>query len=43
MLVNLKDITAIAEQNNMAIGAFNAPNLETVRAAIDTAEKLGCP
>lgn len=43
MLVNLRDITAIAEQNNMAIGAFNSPNLESIRAAIDTAEKLGCP
>ena len=43
MLVNLKDITAIAEQNNMAVGAFNSPNLESVRAAIDTAEKLGLP
>lgn len=43
MLVNLKDICAIAEQNNMAIGAFNAPNLETVRAAIATAEELHLP
>lgn len=43
MLVNLRDITAIAEQNNMAIGAFNSPNLETVRAAIDTAEELHLP
>ena len=43
MLVNLRDITAIAEQNNMAIGAFNSPSLESARAAIDTAEKLGYP
>lgn len=43
MLVNLRDISAIAKQNNMAVGAFNSPNLETVRAAIDTAEKLNLP
>ena len=43
LLVNLRDITAIAEQNNMAIGAFNSPSLESARAAIDTAEKLGYP
>ena len=43
MLVNLRDITAIAKQQNMAIGAFNSPNLESVRAAIDTAEKLNLP
>ena len=43
VLVNLRDITAIAEQNNMAIGAFNSPSLEAVRAAIDVAEKLGYP
>ena len=43
MLVNLRDITAIAEQNNMAIGAFNSPSLESARAAIDTAEKLVTP
>lgn len=43
MLVNLSEITAIAEQRNMAVGAFNSPSLESVRAAIDTAEQLGCP
>ncbi|MDY2776798.1 MAG: class II fructose-bisphosphate aldolase [Collinsella sp.] len=43
MLVNLRDITAIAEQNNMAIGAFNSPSLESARAAVDMAEKLGYP
>lgn len=43
MLVNLRDITAIAEQNNMAIGAFNTPSLEATRAAIDAAEKTGYP
>lgn len=43
MLVNLRDICAIAEQNNMAIAAFNTPSLEAVRAAIDAAESTGYP
>ena len=43
MLINLRDICAIAEQNNMAIASFNTPSLEAVRAAIDAAEKTGCP
>ena len=43
MLVNLRDICAIAEQNNMAIAAFNTPSLEAVRAAIDAAEATGYP
>lgn len=43
MLVNLRDICAIAEQNNMAVGAFNSPSLESARAAVDMAEKLGYP
>lgn len=43
MLVNLRDICAIAEQNNMAIAAFNTPSFEAVRAAIDAAENTGYP
>ncbi len=43
MLVNLRDICAIAEQNNMAIGQFNAPSFEAVRAVIDAAEQTGYP
>ena len=43
MLVNLRDICAIAEQNNMAVGSFNAPSLEAVRATIDAAEQTGYP
>lgn len=43
MLVNLRDIMAIAEQNNMAVGAFNTPSFEGVRAAIDAAEETGLP
>lgn len=43
MLINLRDICAIAEQGNMAIGQFNTPSMEAVRAAIDAAEKTGYP
>lgn len=43
MLINLRDISAIAEQNGFAVGAFNCPSLEHVRAVVDTAEKLGLP
>lgn len=43
MLVNLRDICAVAEQNNMAIGSFNAPSLEAVRATLDAAEETGMP
>ena len=43
MLVNLRDICAIAEQNNMAIGSFNVPTLEAARAAIEAAEATGYP
>ena len=43
MLVNLRDICAIAEQNNMAIGQFNAPTLEAMRAVVDAAEATGYP
>ena len=43
MLVNLRDICSMAKQSNMAVGAFNSPNLESARAAIDVAEKLQLP
>lgn len=43
MLVNLRDICAIAEQNNMAIASFNAPSFEACRATIDAAEATGYP
>ena len=43
MLVNLRDICKIAEQNNMALAAVNAASLEAVRAAIDVAEETGYP
>jgi fructose-bisphosphate aldolase class II len=43
MLVNIRDICAIAEQNTMAIAAFDTPSLEACRAAIDVAEQTGYP
>ncbi|MBY4797751.1 class II fructose-bisphosphate aldolase [Collinsella sp. AGMB00827] len=43
MLINLRDICAIAEQAQIAIAAFNVPSLEAARAAIDAAEKTGLP
>lgn len=43
MLINLKDILAIAENERIAVGAFNTPNLECVNAVIDAAEKLNVP
>ena len=43
MLVTLNDVMMIAEQQGIAIGAFNTPNLETLRAAIESAEELERP
>ena len=43
MIVNLKEILAIAEERKCAVGAFNTPNLECLIAVIDAAEKLGTP
>lgn len=43
MLVNLKELLAIAESRSMAVGAFNGPTLESARAALDAAESLGVP
>ena len=43
MIVNLRDICAIAEQKNMAIASFNVPSLEATRAALDAAEETGYP
>lgn len=43
MLINLKDILTIADQDNIAIGAFNTPNLECINAVIDAAERLNVP
>ncbi len=43
MLVTLKEILAIAEEKKIAVGAFNAANLESLRAIIDAAEELKLP
>ena len=43
MLVTLNDVMMIAEQQGIAIGAFNTPNLESLRAAIESAEELERP
>lgn len=43
MLVNLKEILDIAEHKKIAIGSFNTPNLESLRAVIDAAEELNIP
>ena len=43
MLVTLKEILALAEEKNCAIGAFNTPNLENLNAVIHAAEKLNLP
>ena len=43
MLVSLNEILAIAKEKNIAVAAFNTPNLEFVVAVIRAAEKLNVP
>lgn len=43
MLVNLKEILKIAEEQKIAIGSFNTPNLTSAKAVISAAEELGQP
>ena len=43
MLITLKEILKIAEENKTAIGAFNAPNLESLEAILGAAEELNLP
>jgi len=43
MLVNLRDLMKKAYKKKVAIGAFNAYNLETARAIIQAAEGLNAP
>lgn len=43
MLLNLRQILQIAEEKEIAAGAFNTPNLESLRAVLDAAEELGLP
>lgn len=43
MLVNFKEIIAMAEEGNFAIPAFNVYNIETIMGVIDAAEELRAP
>lgn len=43
MLVNLENILYKAKKEKYAVGAFNVPNLESIRAVIDAAEELDIP
>lgn len=43
MLTTLNEILKMADERDCAIGAFNTPNLECIRAVIDTAEKYNVP
>nr|WP_321152753.1 class II fructose-bisphosphate aldolase [uncultured Acetatifactor sp.] len=43
MLVTLKEILKIAEERKMAVGSFNAPNLESLTAIVSASEELDVP
>lgn len=43
MLVNLTEILKIAEEKKVAIGAFNTPNMTSLRAILGAAEALNQP
>ena len=43
MLVNLKEILEIAEQDKSAIGMFNATGFDSLQAVIGAAEELNKP
>ena len=43
MLVTMKEILKIAEEKEIAIGAFNAANLESLTAEVEAAEALKLP
>ena len=43
MLVTLKEMLVDAEQQNMAVGAFNAAGLECIEAIFGAAEELNMP
>jgi fructose-bisphosphate aldolase class II len=43
MLVNLKEILADAKEKKYAVGAFNCPNLESLRAILSAAEEMNAP
>lgn len=43
MLASLKEVLVKAREKNQAVAAFNVPNLEMVRAAIQAAEETNMP
>ena len=43
MLINLTQILQIAEEKGIAVGAFNAPNLESLEAILAAAEEENIP
>lgn len=43
MLVNLAEICALAEKRGIAVGAFNAVSLASLKAVVGAAEELGQP
>ena len=43
MLVSLQNVLAIAEEKQIAVGAFNTPSLESLCAVIEAAEELQLP
>lgn len=43
MLVTLNEVMRIAEENKIAIGSFNTPNLESIQAVLGAAEELDLP
>ena len=43
MLVNLQEILTLASEKEIAIGAYNTPNLESLMAVLQTAEKNDWP
>lgn len=43
MLITLQEILAFAEEKSCAIGAFNGPNLPSVRGVLEAAESLQAP
>ncbi|TDQ41209.1 ketose-bisphosphate aldolase [Aureibacillus halotolerans] len=43
MLMNMKDLLAVAYKHNFAVGSFNVANSEFVRVVIDSAEEKNAP
>lgn len=43
MLINMKEMLKIADENNFAVGAFNATESSLFRTVVEEAEKLNAP